>query len=94
MERIWAEVGIWNAGEPALVVMRGFFDENGQPFDNSPEVLHDVPLAFPDSFDEKRSDVADLPWGTALNDLGYRAVPGQEFGYSAHAVVFDVETVG
>ena len=90
--RIWCEVGIWNAGEPALLVMSAAFDENDQMLD-SPEVLNDVPLAFPDGYDENRDDLLDLQWEQALRDLGYRVVNLNDREYATHSVIFDVQKV-
>lgn len=83
--RIWAEVGQWQRGEHALVVMRGAF-EDGQMID-SPEMLHDVSLpAWP----ADREPIGD-DWDGPLLTLGYRMAPGATVGYTGYGVVFDVE---
>jgi len=85
--KTWAEVGIWNVGEPALVVMQGEYDENGQIVD-TPTVLHDVPLRMPEDIDR---DMLLLPWQEPLAALGYRRVPGSHHEYTDYSVAFDVE---
>ncbi len=75
--KLWAEAGEWTRGEPALVVMRGEFDD-GQIID-APAVLHDVPLADADD------------WDAALRDLGYRQIPGTEVNHTDYGVAFDIE---
>jgi hypothetical protein len=89
--KMWAEVGIWNSGEPALVIMRGYL-EDGQLID-SPEVLHDVPLTFPEGYDEHSSDMILLPWEEPLEALGYRQIAGSSHDYLTDSVAFDVEKV-
>lgn len=88
MIEMWAEVGIWNAGEPALVVMRGEY-WGGQLVD-TPSVLHDVPLSIPDGFDDKQ-DVAQLEWEEPLRGLGYRRVPGSAGEYTECGYLFPIE---
>jgi hypothetical protein len=85
--KTWAEIGIWNAGEPALLVMQGAL-EDGQPVD-TPTVLHDLPLTLPEGHAER--DMLTLPWQEPLAALGYRRVPGSNHEYLDYSVAFDVE---
>lgn len=74
--KTWAEAGEWTRGEPALVILRGEFD-NGQFLEA--QVLHDVALADVDDFDG------------ALRGLGYRAVTGGQVTHTDYGIAFDVE---
>jgi hypothetical protein len=89
--KTWVEVGIWNAGEPALLVMSGVFDENDQLFD-TPEVLHDVPLTFPADYHDN-DDMLYLHWEQPLRDLGYRVIDLNNREYGPYSVIFDVQEV-
>jgi hypothetical protein len=87
--KLWAEVGIWNAGEPALLVMQGEYDDDGQIVD-TPTVLHDVAL---DAQEDVDRDMLELPWQEPLAALGYRRVPGSNHEYLPYSVAFDIEEV-
>jgi hypothetical protein len=83
--KVWAEVGEWVRGEPALVIMHGDI-EDGQLVD-TPEVLHDVPVAaWPDNLAPSADDAAE-----ALKELGYRKVPGACEDATPYGIAFDIE---
>jgi hypothetical protein len=83
--KTWAEVGEWTRGEPALVIMCGDI-EDGQLVD-TPEVLHDVPVAaWPDNLTPSAGDAVD-----ELKALGYRKVPGAREDATEYGVAFDIE---
>ena len=89
--RLWAEIGILQAGHPALTVNRtelwwGALLEG-------PFVLHKVPLALPDGFDEKHGDLFRLSWEPALKELGYRMATGENHHYTSNSVTFRVEAL-
>jgi hypothetical protein len=91
--RTWAEVGIWNQGDPpALVVMSATF-EDGQIFEGV-DVLHEVDLEVPAGFNQDDHwDIADLPWREPLRALGYRRELGAENmgNYTPYGYAFMVE---
>jgi hypothetical protein len=89
--RLWAEVGIWQAGHPELMVRRTEL-WNGALLEG-PFVLHEVPLALPDGFDEKHGDLFRLSWEPALKELGYRMAPGENHHYTHNSVKFRVEAL-
>jgi hypothetical protein len=71
--------------------MSGVFDENDQLFD-SPTVLHDVPLTFPEDYNEN-DDMLYLRWEQPLRDLGYRVIDLNNREYGPHSVIFDIREV-
>ncbi len=89
--KTWVEVGIWNAGEPAVLIQTGHYEDG--VLIELPEILHDVLLEFPEGYDEAREDMFGLPWLEALEKLGYRKVPGAFVHYLPYSVAFDIEEV-
>jgi hypothetical protein len=90
--KLWAEVGTWN-GDPAMVVMRSSHENGVDEWGGLPEVLHDVPLEFPDGYDPVFADDADLPYESELEHLGYRAKPGVAGQYTVDGYLFEIEAI-
>jgi|694.fasta_scaffold49906_15 hypothetical protein len=90
--KLWAEVGIWNHGEPALLIMKGIYDDEYENQIDDISVLHDVDLVFPDGYDQQLDDMLGLPWEEPLAALGYRRVSSRH-DYTPYSAAFDIKEV-
>jgi hypothetical protein len=81
-------LGIWNAGEPGLIIQVEEFEPDGD-YREFVDVLVDMPLEFPAGWTDK-SDMLNLPWESTLKSLGYVTEAGWVPTYLPNSVCFPI----